>query len=213
MRKAASMAGYVQKLVGEYLEDSTVAHPILPRILARVIVVTVMAGHWAPAGAQTVLSLSDLGRLVDATLDVVLPAGDSLSRVSVEQRGIFFDHSRSLASFRQTSRSGEKEEIPLHRIAKNGSRALLADCNEIGNRGCELLGWSAYVWIEALSISATEARVRAHVLWPSRSGEPFEAGIKPRSNGILTMFFSDVYLARDANGRWKFSRMGRTVSS
>lgn len=162
--------------------------------------------------AQTPLEPGAVSLLVDAVLDKLLPEGQRLSRVPIAQRGIFFDHERTLAAFGQPV----VPPLPLsglHRRAnvKSGSSTLLDDCDQAMRKPCGQLGWAAYVWIGPTSVSVSEARVRAHIYWPERGSTPFEEGVVPIGRAGLVGFVADLYFARLPDGSWKFVREGPTL--
>jgi hypothetical protein len=150
--------------------------------------------------------------LVDAGLDELLPAGQRLSRVPIAQRGIFFDHERTLAAFGHPG----AQPLPLSGLrlratVKPGSKTLLDDCDQAMRGPCNRLGWAVYVWVAPISVTASEARVHAHIVWPERGGTPFEEGVVPVGRAGLVWFAADLYFARLPDGSWKLVKQGPTA--
>lgn len=150
--------------------------------------------------------------LVDAVLDELLPEGQRLSRVPIAQRGIFFNHERTMAAF------GHPGALPLplaglrlRATVKPGSGTLLDDCDQVMRGPCRQLGWGVYVSMAPVSVTASEARVQAHISWPDRGSTVFEEGVAPVGRAGLVGFMADLYFARLADGKWKLVKQGPTT--
>lgn len=166
-----------------------------------------------PLGAQPApLDRAAVSSLVDAALDKVLPDGQRLSRVPIAQRGIFFDHERTLAAFGHPG----APPLPLAGLrrratVKPGSATLRYDCDQAMRGPCNQLGWGVYVSMAPVSFTASEARVTVHVSWPDRGSTVFEEGVSPVGRAGLVGFAADLYFARLPDGSWKFVREGPTL--
>ena len=97
---------------------------------------------------------------------MLLPPGESLSGVSVTKRKIFFDHERTMAAFGHGGTPMSLSDLGIRTPVTAGSGSLLNDGNLWGDKPCKQLGWSAYVWIEPISITNSQSVVRGYVDWP-----------------------------------------------
>lgn len=164
--------------------------------------------------AQAPLDPTAVSLLVDAVLDELLPEGQRLSRVSIAQRGVFFDHERTLAAFGHPG----AQPLPLSGLrlratVKPGSGTLLDDCDQALRGPCNQLGWGVYVWMAPVSVTTSEARVHAYIYWPERGSAVFEEGVVPVGRAGLVGFVADLYFARQGDGSWKFVKRGPTLVS
>ena len=151
-----------------------------------------------------------VGQIVSEVLRAVVPPTDSLSRVSIAKRGVFFDQAQTMAAFGYPG-SASPADLGVRLPVTFGTKKLLSDCDEWGAKPCKQLGWSAYVWIEPISITNSQAVVRAYVAWPERGATPFVKGVAPMGEASLAMFATEVYLVRSANGEWKFAKKGKMI--
>jgi hypothetical protein len=166
----------------------------------------------APLQAQPArLRISEIAQIVDIVLDSLVAEQRSLSSVTVAKRGVILDHRGTLESFGYGSSSAVAPlDLRPRRRVNDGGRSLLGDCDQFGHGKCEQLGWSIFVWVEARTVSASDALVRVWVLWPER-GTSFVEGVAPTGRAHKTGFTTEVYLTRDRDGNWRFVRKGRTI--
>jgi hypothetical protein len=178
------------------------------------VLVAVGACVYAPgATAQSeLLSPAALGRIVDAAILEIIPPQQLLSRVTVADRRVFFDHQRTVAAFRASTSQAPSGVLDLRSSVKNGTSALLSDCDELGRKRCQQLGWSAYVWIEPISVSQSRAFIHAHVNWPERGTTAFKPGVPPAGNAFLAGFTTELQLDRAPDGLWRVTRRGVTAT-
>ncbi len=153
-----------------------------------------------------------IGQIVDEVLRAVVPPGSSLSGVSVAKRKVFLDYQRTMAAFGYPGASTSVSALGIRAPVTAGPEGLLKDCDFSGAKPCKQLGWSAYVWIEPVSITNSHAVVRAYVSWPERPRTSFTAGVAPTGKARLESFAAKTYLARSANGEWKFVRQGSYIA-
>lgn len=159
------------------------------------------------------LDQAEIAQIVDGVMERLIPAGKRLSRVSVEQRGVFFDHDRTWAAFGHAGAA----EFPLSALRRRtmvrpGTQNLLNGCGspQICNTQ---LGWGVYVSISPASVTASEAIIHASFLWPDRGGAQFEQGVVPEGRAGLVGFMARLYFARSPDGTWRFVREGPTLVS
>ena len=156
---------------------------------------------------------TSIGQLVNEVLQALVPPDKLISRVSVARRGIVFDYARTIAAFRNAGApETSPSDLAVRAEVTQGGESVLDDCDQMGTRSCQRLGWSAYVWIEPISVTATEAVVRAHLSWPDRGRASFEEGVAPTGRAALTGYSAEVYLIRHADGGWRFNKLGRTIA-
>lgn len=159
------------------------------------------------------LDQTEVAQIVDEVIERLIPAGKRLSRVSVEQRGVFFDHDRTWAAF---GHAGAAEfplrALRLRTIVRPGSRDLLAGCGAPSICRTQL-GWGVYVSISPASVTASEAVIHASFYWPDRGGAQFEEGVIPVGREGLVGFRAKLYFARSPDGTWRFVREGPTLVS
>lgn len=148
-------------------------------------------------------TLSELGQIVDAAVNAVIPPEKMLTSHSVAERGVRFDYERTLAAFGARTNRDMVTGLGLRRSVRAGSQELLADCNQFGTKPCSTLGRETYVFLGPISYSGTEAVVWLTVTWAETVTE----------RTFLTSFSTQVYLSRTGSGAWKFVRTGRTVVS
>jgi hypothetical protein len=145
-----------------------------------------------------------IGEIVDQVVGALIPPRDSLSRVSVRNRKIFFDDARTLAAFGYPGAHIGISDLALRTPVRPGRKSLLSDCDSMRLKPCRQLGWSTYVWLNPISVTANQAVVRAYFLWPDRGSTSFAAGVSPNGNTFLVGFHADVELALSGDGSWKF---------
>jgi hypothetical protein len=143
----------------------------------------------------------EIGQIADAAMQGVIPPDKSLTRFTVAERGIRFDFERTMTAFGSRDSVRMASSLGLRSSVKAGSRALLTDCDQFGTKPCSLLGREAYVFLEPISISDTEAVVSLTVAWAQTASE----------RTFLTSFTTQVHLSRSGSGEWKFVRAGLTV--
>ena len=157
----------------------------------------------AVLSAQTAYkpTATELGQIVDATLQAVLPSSTVLSTWSVAERGVRFDYRRTLEYFGIADDQKFAERRGIRSEISEGTRELLHDCTQVGVGTCPRLGRSAYVFMEPVSSTRTKSVVKLHVAWANVTGE----------RRFLTGFSTEVHLARTRAGTWTFVRTGRTA--
>ena len=159
------------------------------------------------------LPLSEIGQIVDAVLSELLPPESSLSRLTVAKRGLFLDVARTMEAFHVSGGNRISiADLGLRTAPKAGSRSLLDDCDQVGSKPCDQLGRSAYVLIEPIRVTTSQARVRAIVSWPDRGLSDLEAVAPPGTRVFLTGFSAEVDLVRAPGGRWRFQNLGKTIA-
>ena len=165
------------------------------------------------AAQQRRLPPSEIGQIVDAVLSELIPPESLLSRLTVAQRGLFLDVNRTMEAFHVSG--GDSVTIAnlgLRTAPKAGSRSLLVDCDQVGRKPCTRLGSSAYVFIEPICVTTSQARVRASVSWPDRGPSELGALAPPGQRVFLTGFSAEVDLVRAPGGRWRFKKLGKTIA-
>ena len=148
-------------------------------------------------------SPKEIGQIIDAALQAVIPPGERLSGHTVAERGIRFDYERTMAAFGYANVPGARASLGLKRAVTAGAESLLVDCDQRGMQACSRLGRSAYVYLELVSVSSSEAVVWVHVVWVTT---PSKRSFKSGSS-------TEVILSRSGSGRWTFVRTGRGVIS
>lgn len=155
------------------------------------------------AAQQALLSPPEIGQIADEVFENIIPPGQLVSRVSVANRKILFDHQRTMTAFGYRIATAPSDLL-LRTATNLGTNDLLEDCDQTHRKICSRLGWGLYVWIAPLSVTASEAQVRVHVSWPDRGHAVFEQGIAPDGSAYLVGFVMEVELARSQSGEWKF---------
>jgi len=174
---------------------------------ALLVVCTSAFGH--PVSAQQErLHPAAIGQIVDEVLLRVLPPSERLSRVTIAKRKLSFDHERTAAAFGYPGASISVSDLRLRSAVGPGSRTMLSDCDQMRRQQCSLLGWRAYVWIEPVSVTKSQAVVRAHVSWTDRDPKTFEERVPPKTRGFLVGMVRQLELTRLPNGNWKFVKEG-----
>ncbi|MGZ8377099.1 MAG: hypothetical protein ACXWZS_15975 [Gemmatirosa sp.] len=160
------------------------------------------------------LAPAAIGEIVTETLRATVHPDASLSGVPVAQRGLRFDHARTMAAFgRPDALTVAISDTRLRAITTPGSQDLLADCDQVGSKPCSRIGGNAYVWVEPRAIDVARALVRVHVGWAGRPGRIFDDSGPTRGRSFYTAFAQDVHLVRTRNGRWTFERFGMGIAS
>lgn len=154
--------------------------------------------------AQTLRrSPKEIGQIIDAALQAVIPPGKRLTSHAVAERGILFDYDRTMAAFGYADDATARASLGLTRAVTAGSDSLLVDCEQSGAKACSRLGRSAYVYLQPVSVSTSEAVVWVHVEWATTlSNRTFKS-----------LSSTEVFLSRSGSGRWTFVRTGRGVIS
>ncbi|MGI8842414.1 MAG: hypothetical protein ACR2HZ_01850 [Gemmatimonadaceae bacterium] len=160
---------------------------------------------------QTHLAPTDIRQIVQQAFHTLLPPGTSLSRVSIEKRRVLFDHERTMAAFGYSG-ALTLSYLRIQPPVTAASQRVLNDCDQARRKPCSQLGWRVYVWIEPISMTNSTAVVRGHVLWPERGSTEFVKGSPPTGEAFLTGFYTELHLARLANGKWRVVRTGRTAA-
>ncbi len=165
------------------------------------------------AAAQAgVASAADAGRVVYAALRALAAPDSTLSRVPVAQRTLVLDVESTLHAFARAGVPvGSLAALELQTPVAAGTRAVLDDCSYATPMPCAGLGWKAYVMVEEVSVTPTEAVVRCGIVWADRGWARFEPGVAPSAAGFLVGFDTTVYFVRAPNSAWRFVRLGTTV--
>jgi hypothetical protein len=181
------------------------------RALACALLEICVTGCLTPLGAQQArLSPKAVGQIADEVLTALIPSTDSLDGVSIAKRPVLLDAGRTLASFGYSGSAMSISDLGIRSKATAGSQSVLNECNVFGDKPCSGLGWNICVWIEPISVSDSQARVRGYVSWVKRA-TPFAPGIAPIGNGFLEWYATEVFLARSPDGKWKFVRKGVSI--
>lgn len=159
------------------------------------------------------LSPRSVGQIVNEVLDAVLPDDQLLSGIPAGRRGIVFDYARTTDAFQRVGAApiSSSEHTPRAGVKPSGEH-LLDDCDQRGKGSCTRLGSSAYIWIQPVSATATDAIVWAHVSWLERGSTLLEKSGGLTGNARLTGFSAQVHLTRGASGVWKVNKIGRTIA-
>ena len=148
-------------------------------------------------------SPKEIGQIIDAALQAVIPPGQRLTSHTVAERGIRFDYDRTMAAFGYADDSGARASLGLTRAVTAGANSLLVDCDQRGTKACSRLGQSAYVYLEPISVSSSEAVVIVHVVWATT----------PSKRTFQSASSTELILSRSGSGRWKFVRIGQSAIS
>jgi len=149
-------------------------------------------------------SPKEVGQIINAALQAVIPPEHILTSHTVAERGIRFDYGRTLAAFGHADNAETRASLGLTRADAAGTDSLLVDCDQMGSQACSRLGTSAYVYVKPDSVSSSTAIVWVHVVWATttRSKRTFMSGSS-----------TEVILSRSGSGPWTFVRVGRGVIS
>ena len=184
----------------------------LRRFIAAGCGILLCAGPQALGAQRRAISPRELGQIADAVFSALVPPDSSLSRVPIRERKLVFDAERTIAAFeRAGSPHASYADLHMRTPAKPGTRAVIGDCSQLASRPCSALGWSVYTWLQPVSITDSEAVLRAHFLWADRGREQFQEGVAPTGRALLVGFTSEAHLIRTAGGGWRFSRVGSTI--
>lgn len=165
--------------------------------------VTLLSG--TVQGQAAVRSPQEVGQIITAALQAVVPPDRRLTSHTVAERGIRFDYARTLAAFGYPNDATARARLALGRAVTGGTDSLLVDCDQVGSKPCSRLGSSAYVYVEPISVSSSQATVWIHVLW---------ATTPPKSkHTYLSGSSTQVILARSGSAPWTFVRTGAGVIS
>jgi hypothetical protein len=108
-----------------------------------------------------------------------------------------------MAAFGLADNADARASLGLTRAVTEGSIALLKDCDQRGTKACKQLGRSAYVYVEPISVSNSEAAVWVHVEWATTLSK----------RTFASSSSTEVILTRSGSGPWRFVRTGRGVIS
>lgn len=158
------------------------------------------------------LTPREVGQIVNAVLNAVVPDTGSLSRVPVTQRKLFFDFDRTLAAFGYGNNEIGRESLELKRSVIPGAESMLADCEQVARKSCQGLGWGVYIFVRPVNVTSSDALVRARVMWADR-GSSLVPGVAPSGPANLVGFSLEVFLSRGPDGTWKFVRTGKGIAS
>lgn len=172
--------------------------PLLLGTLLAVIGLTA-AGH----AQQAKFVPQEVGQLIEAALNNVLPSEKLLTNASVAQRGIRFDFRKTADAFGVAIGAAPSADLGVRRELGVGSQEMLADCDQAGMKPCARLGSASYVYLEPVSRSETAAVVWLHVTW---------ATTLPSKRSYRSGFSTQVHFSRASTGVWTFVRTGKTVT-
>ena len=150
-------------------------------------------------------SPKEIGQIIDAAVQSVIPSWERHAGVAMAERGIRFDYARTMAAFGSADDASARASLGLARAFPAGSDSLLVDCDQMGSKACSRLGRSVYVFLEPISVSTSEVLVWVHMEWagtPTGSRRTFKASSS-----------TEVFLSRSGSGPRTFVRLGRSVIS
>lgn len=150
---------------------------------------------------QPRLTPAEIGQIVDAAVQGVIPPEKRLTRLTVAERGIRFDFERTMEAFGHPNDAEVVSSLGLRSPVTVGTRELLTDCDQFGTKPCSLLGHEAYMYLEPISITDSTALAWLSVAWAE--------SVSQRT--FLTGFSTQVNLSRSGSGAWKFVRAGLTA--
>lgn len=148
-------------------------------------------------------SPKEIGKIINAALQAVIPPETRLTSYTISERGMRFDYGRTMALFGVPDNAEARASLGLTRTVADGSIALLEDCDQRGTESCERLGRAAYVYLEPISVSDSQAIVRVHVYWATQ----------PSGRAYLSGSSTEVVLKRSGSAPWRFIRTGRVLTS
>jgi hypothetical protein len=173
-----------------------------PRWLLCVCACVVLAAASLPAQAPR-RSPTEVGQIIELALQAVVAPQHGRSTHTAPDRAIRFDFARTLAAFGYADDSTTRASLRLANPLAAGSDSLLVDCDQLGRKKCSALVQSAYVSVQPISISNSDAVVRVSVIWAT-----------PMSMGtFMSGASTEVILSRSGSGAWKFVRIGNGVVS
>jgi len=174
----------------------------LQKVLGLCTGVTLLAASvQAQAAAR---SPQEVGQIIAAAMQAVVPPGQRLTSHTVAERGIRFDYARTLAAFGYRDDAPTRASLGLAPTFPAGTDSLLADCDQMGSKPCSRLGSSAYVYVEPIAVLSADAAVWVHVVW---------ATTMPSKRTFLSASVTEVILSRSGSGPWTFVRTGRGIIS
>jgi hypothetical protein len=156
------------------------------------------------------LRASEISQLADEVLRVVAAPQRVLAGVPIANRELAFDVKRTLAAFGAST--APDTAIRLRRPVTVATQSALRDCSQLQPRVCAGLGRRAYVWIEPISLTGSDAVVRANVAWVDRRPNQFVPGSAVLAKGFLEGFSTKLRLVRDSTGRWTFVKEEGSVT-
>ncbi len=172
--------------------------PILLFLVALLIVAT------AELGAQAALEPRDVGALVDAVLDSLLPPGKRLSQSAIgEQRRIRVDAAATYAAFVPGSAPQTVASLGITRDVLPGTAALLADCDFFGRKPkpCALLGDDVLVTMRpATERASVDGQM---VIWLDVSWVTEIAVAGGPLRRILSWSSEETFIVRSPDGGWR----------
>ena len=148
-------------------------------------------------------SPKEIGQIINAALQAVIPPGERLSSHTVAERGIRFDYERTMAAFGYADDADARASLGLTRTVTAGTDSLLVDCDQLGMKACSQLGRSAYVTLEPITVARSEAVVWVHVVWATPASK----------RTYRSASSTEVILSRSGSRPWTFVRTGRRVIS
>jgi hypothetical protein len=155
------------------------------------------------------LELTEIGQIADLLIDSLLPPDRLLSRVSVAQRGIFFNHTGTSSLFGHDTAGVALGALQLRNRVLTPPNDLLADCVHL--RNCQRIGWRISFNFQPLSVTSSEVEVRAWVNWNDRGGEQYVEGVTPAGRSLLVGFATDITFVRSPDGKWLYGKQGRVM--
>jgi hypothetical protein len=183
-----------------------------------VCIMILLAGITTPASAQLVgaqrrqLTPREIAQISDEVLRVVAPPERSLSGVPIASRQLTFDVKRTLTAFGAPAVSDTA--MKLKRRVTPASDSVMSDCSYMDAKPCARLGSGAYISIDPLARTDSDAVVRANVSWVDRCcSKPLIAGRPETANGLLAGFSTKLHLVRNADGTWTVDKELETVAA
>lgn len=163
-------------------------------------------------------SPKEVGEIIDAALQAVLSPEKNVESMPIGQitgasmvgREIRFDYRRALAAFGLSDNADVRASLELTSTVTDGSTTVFTGCDQLGMGPCESLRKSAYILIQPISVTDSEAVVQVELTWattfasrsPTWPERTFESWV-----------FTQVILTRSASGPWRFLKLGPTVIS
>lgn len=149
-------------------------------------------------------SPQEVGQIIAAAMQAVVPPDLRLTNHTVAERGIRFDYARTLAAFGYTDDAQTRASLGPAGALSTGTDSLLVDCDQVGSKACSRLGSSVYVSVEPISVSSSQATVWVNLVW---------ATTMPSKRTFLSASSTEVILSRSGSGPWTFARTGRGIIS
>lgn len=171
------------------------------------LVVASLLTFSADLGAQAALEPRDVGALVNAVLDSLLPPGKLLSRTPIdERRRIRFDAAATFAAFVPGRAPQTVASLGITRDVLPGTAALLADCDFSGRKPCALLGDDVLVTLRPATERASvdgQMVIWLEVRWVTEIA--VEGGALRR---LSPWYAVETFIGRSPDGGWRVVATG-----